>query len=78
MNHLQKNSIYAVYLKTFIYSYLKLFIDIYLLIFIYNYLLKITYLFAIIYSQLSTNSFFIGINIYLQITTTSHVTLYQT
>ena len=35
-------------------KYLQLFIDTYLSIFIYKYLLKITYLFAIIYSQLST------------------------
>ena len=64
---------YITYLLKDIYSsYLQLFIDIYLLIFIYNYLLKTTYLFAIIYSQLST-FFFIGMKIYLQITTGSHV-----
>ena len=64
------------YLLKDIYSYLQLFIDIYLLIFSYNYLLKITCLFAIIDSQLSTYFFilfFIGKTIYLQITKRSHV-----
>ena len=52
MNHLQKSFIKAIYLKTSIYPCLQLFIYIYLLTFIYNYLWKITYLFAIVYSQL--------------------------